>query len=138
MEKKEAKMMWKPGDAGAVRVMLLLITAQGENGEFRRVCSYLFPSVCGGSWLEDNNSTVSLAAAVSGSGAGLEKRVLTDPLHVEGERLPASGFRLVPAQHHVGVAHLAGVDVCGSERNSDLTCGVKGGGRKKVRSIGDI
>ena len=57
-----------------------------------------------------------------------------DPLHVEGERLPASGFRLRPAQHHVGVAHLAGVDICGRERSFDLTCraekGGGGGGRR--------
>lgn len=61
---------------------------------------------------------------------------MTDPLHVEGERLPASGFGLVPAQHHVGVAHLAGADVCGRERNSDLSCGAKGRREKKVRSVG--
>lgn len=48
--------------------------------------------------------------------------VKTDPLHVEGERLPASGFRFSPAQHHVGVAHLAGVDISGRERSFDLTC----------------
>lgn len=54
--------------------------------------------------------------------------VKTDPFHVEGERLPASGFRLGPAQHHVGVAHLAGVDVCGRKRSFDLTCRAKRGG----------
>lgn len=47
--------------------------------------------------------------------------VKTDPLHIEGERLPASGLGLEPAQHHVGVAHLAGVDVRGREGNFDLT-----------------
>lgn len=51
--------------------------------------------------------------------------VKTDPLHIEGQRLPASGFRLSPAQHHVGVAHLAGVDVGGRERSFDLTCRAK-------------
>lgn len=54
--------------------------------------------------------------------------VKTDLLHVEGERLPASGFRLGPAQHHVGVAHLAGMDVCGRKRSFDLTCRAKRGG----------
>lgn len=55
--------------------------------------------------------------------------VRTDPLHIEGQRLPASGFRLGPAQHHVGVAHLAGVHVCGREGSSDLTCrATRGGG----------
>lgn len=71
---------------------------------------------------------------MSASG-GVERLALTDPLHKEVERLSASRFGLVPAQHHVGVAHLAGVDVCGRERNSDLSCGTKGGREKKVRSV---
>lgn len=65
--------------------------------------------------------------------------VKTNPLHVEGERLPASGFRLGPAEHHVGVAHLAGVDVCGRERSFDVTCTAKreggGGGRKRENKV---
>lgn len=51
--------------------------------------------------------------------------VRTDPLHIEGQRLPASGFRLGPAQHYVGVAQLTGADVCGRKRSFDLTCGAK-------------
>lgn len=59
----------------------------------------------------------------------------TDSLHVEGERLPASGIRLGPAQHHVGVAHLTGMDVCGRKGCFDLTCRDKRGeerGRKEI------
>lgn len=76
------------------------------------------------------------SAAVLGSGA-VVKRVLTDPLHVEGERLPASGFGLVPAQHNVGVTNFAGVDVCGRQGNFDITCGARGE-RKKSRPMGHI
>lgn len=67
-----------------------------------------------------DKKTVSGVCVENGIDLSCEE-VSTDPLHVEGERLPASGFGLVPAQHHVGVAHLAGVDICGRERNFDLT-----------------
>lgn len=58
--------------------------------------------------------------------------VKSHPFHIESERFPASGFRLSPAQNHIGIAHLAGVNICGRERSFDLTCGARrGGGRKK-------
>lgn len=54
---------------------------------------------------------------------------MSDPFHVEGERLPASRFRLGPAQHRVRVAHLTGMHICGRKRNRHLTCaGERGGG----------
>lgn len=63
----------------------------------------------------------------------------SDLLHVEGQRFSASGLRLGPPQHYVGVAHLAGVDIGGRKRNSNLTCTAKmcgGKNEEKTRQEG--
>lgn len=52
----------------------------------------------------------------------------SDPFHWEGKRLPASRLRLGPAQHHVRVADLTRMHICGWKRNLNLTCETGGGG----------
>lgn len=55
-----------------------------------------------------------------------EKR--SDPFHREGKRLPASRLGLGPAQHHVRVADLTRMHICGWKRDLHLTCETGGVG----------
>lgn len=62
----------------------------------------------------------------------MERERRSDPFHIEGEGLPASRVRLGPAQHHVGVAHLTCMHICGRKRNLNLTCKTGEGGESRV------